>query len=180
MKQIKHGFKDYYYLCENGDLYNIKTNKYLKQDRHNYKLSLNNGEQISISLKALYKLVYNKNFCVDQIDLLEGEEFRPIKNTNDLYQISNYGRIKSLIGYEAIILKQNITPKGYNRIQLIQEKNTVNKFVHTLVAETFLDPPESLDYQIHHKDFDSLNNRSENLEYLTPQQHRKKHLERSY
>ena len=39
MKQIKNNFADYYYLEEDGRVYNINTKKYLKYDKyHRYKL----------------------------------------------------------------------------------------------------------------------------------------------
>lgn len=39
MKQIKNNFADYYYLEEDGRVYNINTKKYLKYDiYHRYKL----------------------------------------------------------------------------------------------------------------------------------------------
>ena len=39
MKQIKNNFADWYYLAEDGRVYNINTKKYLKYDiYHRYKL----------------------------------------------------------------------------------------------------------------------------------------------
>ncbi len=179
MKKIEHGFKEYYYLDPDGNVYNAKSNSYLKQNRHKYKLRTLENKQKTISLKELYKAVYNKNFCRDKVVLLENEIFREIENTDGKYFISNYGRVKSLVGYEAIIMKAYITPKGYYRLQIIQDGEPVNWFIHSLVATSFLEPPKSINYQIHHKDFNSLNNRVDNLEYLSPQAHRKKHNERS-
>lgn len=44
-------------------------------------------------------------FCIDEIENLSGEEWKPIENTDNKYFISNYGRVKSYCGYNAIVLK---------------------------------------------------------------------------
>ena len=178
MKQINNGFKEYYFLSVDGEVYNNKTKSYLKQRNHKYKLRTTDNNQKTISVKELYRIVYSKNFCKDNIVLLEDEIFKEIDNTDGKYLISNYGRVKSLMGYNAIILKPYITPNGYYRLQIIQDGEPTNWFIHSLVATSFLSPPKSLNYQIHHKDFNSLNNKAENLEYLSPAEHRKKHNER--
>lgn len=179
MQAINNGYAEYYLLTEDGKVYNSKTCKYLKpSNRFSYKLRTIDGKSKNISLKELYKLVYNKVFCIDTIDRLENEQFKEIKGTDGNYYISNLGRVKSYVGYEAIILTPTITPKGYQRLQIIQEGQRVNKFVHSLVAAEWLPQPSSIDVDIHHKDFNQLNNNADNLEYLTRVQHSKKHTER--
>lgn len=178
LRQINNGFKDYYYLEEDGRVYNIALKQYVKIDKYKYRLQTIENKQKSISLKDLYKLVYNKIYCIDTIEPLENEIFKEIDDTDGLYFISNYGRVKSLCGYTAKLLKEQRTAKNYYRVQIIQAGELTNKFIHTLVANAFLGRPESIDCQVHHKDFNSLNNKADNLEYLRPKQHRKKHLER--
>ncbi len=178
MKQINNGFREYYYLDVNGAVYNSKTKGFLKPSGYKYKLRTIDNHQKTISIKELYRIVYSKNFCKDNIVSLENETFKEIENTDGKYFISNYGRVKSLMGYNAIILKPYITPNGYYRLQIIQDGKPTNWFIHSLVATAFLDPPKSLNCQIHHKDFNSLNNKADNLEYLSPVEHRKKHNER--
>lgn len=63
------------------------------------------GNYKRITLKKLYRKVYNKEFCIDEIENLSGEEWKPIENTDNKYFISNYGRVKSYCGYNAIVLK---------------------------------------------------------------------------
>lgn len=53
------------------------------------------GKRKKISLKRLYRLVFEKPFCIDDIENLQGEEWKIIDNSNGEYMISNYGRIKS-------------------------------------------------------------------------------------
>lgn len=73
MDQIKNNFKEYYYLTTEGKVYNSNTKKYLKPDRHNYKLTTLNDTIKTISLKKLYQLVYNKIYCIDNIENLPNE-----------------------------------------------------------------------------------------------------------
>lgn len=62
--------------------------------------------------------------------------------------ISNKGRVKSLTGYEARILKYNINQRGYYRVELWYPDSSLRKvlLVHRLVADAFLEPPESIEY----------------------------------
>ena len=90
------------------------------------------------------------------------EEWRDIEGYEGLYQVSNLGRVKSKRG----ILKPRITPKGYLRIQLSKNSNRKDKFVHVLVAETFLCKYDSA-LQVNHIDGDKTNNTVDNLEWVT-------------
>jgi len=78
--------------------------------------------------------MYDKNYCVNEIENLEGEEFREVYASRGRYFISNLGRIISCTGMKACILKPTVTEKGYERIQLYIEGERYSKLVHTLVA----------------------------------------------
>lgn len=171
------GFAEYYYL-DNDKIYNTKRKCYVKEvAEYRYRLKNNKGIYKSITLKEIYRKLFNKVFCKDNIKPLTNEYFREIKDTCGNYEVSNLGRVKSKIGNHAIILKPYITPYGYERLQIYIEGKKYNKLVHCLVAETWLEQPKSLDYEIHHKDFNSLNNAVSNLEYLSKIEHYKKHEE---
>ncbi len=176
MKSIENGFLECYFL-EDGRVYNINTNKYLKPYNNIFKLKTSTGEIKSISLKKLYKLVFNKVYCVDNITNIEGEIWKEIKDTDGNYFISSYGRVKSYTGYQAVILKPATTATGYKRLQIVQKGILVNKLVHRLVASAFLLPPKSIDEIIHHKDNNRKNNRADNLEWLSVAEHKKIHNE---
>lgn len=92
------------------------------------------------------------------------EEWIPITNYEDLYEISNFGRVKSLRRNK--IIKGTIN-KGYNRICLTDKnKKEKNYFVHRLVVENFkrrIKHNENID----HIDCNKLNNRLDNLEIVS-------------
>lgn len=179
MKQVQNGFADYYYLQKDGRLYNKKLNKYIKRHKNSYRMITSKGVSKEISLKKLYKLVYNNDYCEDDIKNLDNEVWKKIEGTKNYY-ISTYGRIKSYYGIKARLLKPFINNTGYERVDIITENGQRRtKLIHRLVAAAFLPMPKNLDYQLHHKNFDNLCNKLSNLEWLSPDEHRRKHRERS-
>ena len=102
------------------------------------------------------------------------EEFREL---DSYYLVSNKGRIKSLQGYEAMILKPYNNKSGYARVDIIVEGQRQSKLVHRIVAAAFMQPPQKIDMQLHHKDFDKENNAASNLCWMTAAEHAKIHAE---
>lgn len=178
MKQIKNGYADYYYLLEDGSVYNAAADMLLKiSKKHSYLLKTIDNVRKKVSVKTLYKLVYNKPFCIDNITNLDNEQWKQIYDTDGLYYISNKGRVKSLKGYTAIILKPFNNQSGYARVDLIESGKRQTRLVHRLVAAAFLENPQNIHMQLHHKDFDKNNNAADNLEWLNPAAHYEIHKE---
>lgn len=105
------------------------------------------------------------------------EIWRDIPGYENLYQVSNMGRVKSLS--RKIRTKNNsfrVLPEticilhknrgGYLQINLYKEGGYKTYTVHRLVGMTFIPNPDNLP-QINHKDEDKTNNRVENLEYCS-------------
>ena len=179
MKRIENNFCDYYYLTEDGTLFNSMNSRYKKADKqHKFILNTLDGDKKRITLKSLYLLVYNRPYCEDDIIDLENEVWKVIDNTNGLYYVSNMGRIKSYKGYKAIIMKPYKTKNGYDRVDIIQDGIRVSKLVHRLVAFAFLPIRSNVDMELHHKDFNKENNTLYNLVWLPKEEHIKKHIER--
>lgn len=179
MVKIGNGFADYYYFTQDGRVYNSETHKFLKPAQSSYKLMATDGSRRTISLPALYEIVNQQPYIIDQIERQEGEIFAFIPGTDDKYLISNYGRCISYNqGRTARLLKANCNcPGGYLRVCVKINGSFKSKLIHQLVAQSFCIRPEQPNLQIHHIDFDHQNNRADNLEYLTPEQHQAKHLE---
>ena len=180
MKQVNHGYADYYYLLKDGSLYNAANNKMVRLSKeHIYIIRTVENKRKKIALKTLYKLVYNEPYSKDSIENIDKEVWKKIDDTDGLYYVSSKGRIKSLQGYETIILKSFHNQSGYARVDIIENGKKVTKLVHRLVAAAFLPIPKKFEMQLHHKDFDKDNNAADNLEWLTAAEHSKKHTERS-
>ena len=129
MKSIKKiGFSSQYFLTEQGLIYDAKTNKYIKSYKdHCFKLKDQCGMIKTISLKNLYYRVYGKVFCIDNIQSIDNEEWRPIKGSNE-YFISNFARVKSYKRYESILLKPFLNKKenAYYNVKLTIDGITRN------------------------------------------------------
>lgn len=106
------------------------------------------------------------------------EEWRDIKGYEGLYQVSNYGRVRSvarivtwknnqLKSYKSRIMKVR-QKNGYYTVSLYKDFNSRDIRVHRLVGEAFIPNPENLPF-INHIDENKLNNRVENLEWCTRQ-----------
>lgn len=178
MIQINGSFKSCYYLTEDCRIYNADKDIYISADkRNNFHLKTKDNNTRKISKKILYQQVYNKPYCIDKIENIENEIWKEIENTNGKYYISSKGRLKSYAREEAVLLKATLTKNGYLRAEIKQEDIRANKLIHRLVAAAFLPKPNNIEMQLHHKDFNKLNNSADNLEWLTPAQHRQKHAE---
>jgi hypothetical protein len=176
LKQLNNGYYEGYYLETDGRLYNKSTDTYLTIDnKHSYRLKTNDGRTKRVALKTLYKLVFNKPYCIDTIDSLPDEEWKEIEGTEGNYYISNLGRIKSYKGYKALLMTPYLTAGGYERVDVIIDNTRVSKLVHRLTASAFLPVPKDIDMVLRHKDNNKRNNSAVNLEWLTHRQHIQKH-----
>lgn len=101
------------------------------------------------------------------------EKWRVIPGCNGRYEASDLARVRRVSGKNLRqgdwrILKTSIDKKvGYVRVKIMRNDNTVyNIGLHQLIAAAFLGPcPEGL--EVDHVDRCKLNNKPENLEYVT-------------
>jgi hypothetical protein len=94
------------------------------------------------------------------------ETWRPITGTKGFIEVSNMGRVRSLLRGAPRVLKTQTDNNGYHRIRVTIEREKMTYKVHREVAKAFLPNPESLP-QVNHKDGNKDNNSVENLEWIT-------------
>lgn len=99
------------------------------------------------------------------------ETWKDIKDYEGLYQVSDYGRVKSLPRQgtqtkEERILKPEKTKKGYLQVHLCKNGKVKVFRVNRLVAIAFVPNPENKP-EVNHKDTNKENNHASNLEWNT-------------
>lgn len=107
------------------------------------------------------------------------EIWKSIKDFEEYYEVSNFGRIKSLAriiitgkGFRRIIKEKILSPghykKGYEFVCLCNSEEKIKKqlSIHRIVAMEFIQNPENKP-QVNHIDGNILNNCVSNLEWNT-------------
>lgn len=107
------------------------------------------------------------------------EQWKDIKGFESVYQVSNFGNIRSLDRVETNSLGQRVRRKGrllkpipnssgYLRIELRHEGKRKRAFVHRVVAEAFcVNSDPEINVVVNHIDNNFLNNSAVNLEWTT-------------
>lgn len=106
---------------------------------------------------------------------LKGEVWVQIKDLPEGYQVSNKGRIKTGKKLCALYVRDS----GYIQWRVVNKSQNISKTykVHRLVAEHFCKTSKDIEMcHVHHKDKNPQNNSSDNLEWLTTQEHREEHI----
>lgn len=105
------------------------------------------------------------------------EIWKDIENYEGYYQCSNLGRVRSVDRYikgrynnmqfkKGQLLKPRLNVNGYLQVSIDKQKHHTQKYIHRLVAETFIDNPNNSE-TINHKDGNKTNNCVENLEWTS-------------
>lgn len=104
------------------------------------------------------------------------EVWKDIKEYEGLYQVSNFGNIRSLprrgTSKNVHIMFQKYNKCGYKMVGLYKDGKVKNRTVHRIVAETFLDNPLNKE-DVNHIDGNKENNNVSNLEWTTHKENMK-------
>ena len=155
----------------------IKTHMNYDQDNPHHSMAL--GKHCQAVGKSLIdnKLLYyagllhdvGKPFCKMEKDI---EIFKPVNNLEDIYEISNFGRVRNIKTNKFLTPRDN--GKGYLDITLGTKDRKRRTYIHRLVAEHFIDIPDSLKgyekLDVNHIDSNKGNNFYKNLEWCTRSQ----------
>lgn len=109
------------------------------------------------------------------------EEWKPICGYEGIYDVSNYGRVRSYPrngtrDKRVHILKPSITRRGDKKVSLFRNNSAKYATIHQLVAQAFIPNPDGKT-EVNHKDGDPSNNNVNNLEWVTKSEN---HLHRVY
>ena len=116
-------------------------------------------------------LLPHKNLSIEDMD---GEIWKDIEGFEGYYQISNFGRVKSLSrividskrNIKEKILKVRITKYGYINITISFNRKQYSFIIHRLVAHYFIDNPKNK-REVNHINSIKLNNSDKNLEWTS-------------
>jgi Mor family transcriptional regulator len=93
------------------------------------------------------------------------EIMKYIEGTNKLYAVTREGKIMSFVRKSGVReLKQSVDRQGYAYVNLNVDGKQVQRKVHHLVAEAYLNKPKENSFVLHKND-DRLDNRADNLYY---------------
>ena len=94
------------------------------------------------------------------------EEFRSISGYEGLYEVSNFGNVKSLTNDK--ILKPCLGSRGYYMVRVYKDNKGNTMSIHVLVAMAFLGhKPDGYKIVVDHIDNNKLNNHVSNLQLIS-------------
>lgn len=124
-------------------------------------------------------ICFNTN--MDNIENLEGEIWKDIKDWEGIYRISNKGRLASNKSGKWNVLSNVNSKGGYFSVVLKYNGKKRYARIHRLVYETFVGViPNGKRYHIHHKDGNKQNNILENLELVDCSIHHSIHIKENH
>ena len=118
------------------------------------------------------------NIKLRKLRKIEDEIWRVVPDSNNRYQVSNYGRIKSFAfnKKEGQVLKCFVI-NGFKQVQIATKKSNRKFYVHKLVAQIWISKPSDKHIYVTHLDGILKNNHVSNLEWHTKETLVEKHRE---
>lgn len=103
-----------------------------------------------------------KYFNIEGLECLE--EWKYVAKTDNLYKVSDLGRIMSVKRKKPLIIKPMLNRGGYLKVDVYRYCSSY--FVHRIVANTFVDNPDKKP-QVNHKNHIRTDNSKNNLEWVS-------------
>ncbi|OFX18124.1 MAG: hypothetical protein A2033_03635 [Bacteroidetes bacterium GWA2_31_9] len=107
-----------------------------------------------------------KNRTIRKLRNVNDEEWKAISITENMYEVSNYGRVKSYF-YNKVdgrIIQPGVI-RGFLVVNLKVDNKTKTHYVHKLVAEEFVPKNSKDDTVVIHLDWNKVNNHYQNLQW---------------
>lgn len=95
------------------------------------------------------------------------ELWKDVSGYEGIYQISNFGKLRSFINGKVRYITPTKTPCGYLQFKLYKDHIKKYFYAHRLVMNEFSPIENSKNFQVNHKDENKSNNNIENLEWVT-------------
>lgn len=106
------------------------------------------------------------------LENFQGEQWKPVDGFDGMYEISNFGRVKSH-KHHTMIRRLKSTRDGYVQVQLRNRAKSKDYLIHRLVYSHFIGELVD-DLVIDHIDGDKTNNNVNNLQQITERDNIKK------
>lgn len=97
------------------------------------------------------------------------EIWKKVDGTNGMIEVSNEGRVRSLLRGTPFVLKTQRDGKGYHRLRYTLNREKKALKLHREVAKAFIPNPNNFP-QVNHIDGNKDNNSVSNLEWVTNKQ----------
>lgn len=186
--------KNIVYVCKNcGEKfsgYRNGNNKFCSQE-----CSLKFHKGINSPSYKHGKTIGNSIRKIFVIDKIDGEIWVPVPNFVGFYEVSNFGRLKSLERVEETngrfgpmlrkrserLIYSDYSKNKYKNIELYRNKNgSFTKIpIHRIVYDSFCGPITEGN-MIHHIDFNKTNNKLNNLQSVSVLEHNRIHTHESW
>lgn len=109
--------------------------------------------------------------------MVEIEIWKDVVGYENIYEVSNLGRVKmlkrivnagngSVLNLKESIKSLHLVGRGYKAVNLCKDGNKKPNYIHRLVAQAFIPNPHNKK-TVNHIDGDKLNNKVDNLEWMT-------------
>lgn len=131
--------------------------------------------KFNIDLNLAESILYLWNIHYIDVAFKERKEINPeiwkdVKGYEGLYEVSNFGRVKShiKIGSPTYYKIPMLSASGYFTVCLSKNGKVCHSIgIHRLVAEAFIPNFDTTKTEVNHKDGDKLNNYVDNLEWVS-------------